>query len=49
MKHTQITSIIPIERASEELIETLIKLGLLYIGNDNQLHAIDNEKIPQSR
>jgi hypothetical protein len=30
-----------IPRASEETINSLIKAGLIYIGEDNQLHAID--------
>lgn len=33
-----------IPRASEELIETLIKFGFLYVGEDNELHV--NENIP---
>lgn len=36
-----------IPRASEKTIQMLIDCGVLYIGNDNQLHAIDlKENIP---
>lgn len=31
-------------RATESEINALINLGLLYIGEDNQLHVIDTEK-----
>ena len=33
-----------VPRASEELIETLIKWKIIYIGEDNELHV--NENIP---
>ena len=32
------------QRATESEIKALIDLGLLYIGEDNQLHVIDVEK-----
>lgn len=35
---------IEIPRASEKTIKTLIDMGIIYIGNDNQLHV--NEFIP---
>ena len=35
---------IEIKRASEKTIKTLIEKGIIYIGNDNQLHV--NEFIP---
>lgn len=36
-----------IPRASEETIKSLINYGVLYIGEDNQLHVIElkNEKV----
>lgn len=30
-----------IPRASEALIESLIKIGIIYVGEDNQLHVIE--------
>ena len=33
-----------IERASEELIETIMKYGIIYAGKDGELHV--NENIP---
>lgn len=33
--------IISIERANESTIMALIKLGILYIGNDNQIHVVE--------
>lgn len=36
--------IVEIKRASEGTVLALLKLGILYIGEDNQLHVI--EKIP---
>lgn len=35
---------IEIRRANERTIKTLIDMGIIYIGNDNQLHV--NEIIP---
>ena len=35
---------IEIKRASEKTIKALIEKGIIYIGNDNQLHV--NEFIP---
>ena len=35
------TSIIPIERASENLINAMIAAGILYIGEDNQIHCVE--------
>lgn len=36
---------IEIKRASEKTIKSLIEKGIIYIGNDNQLHV--NEFIPK--
>jgi hypothetical protein len=36
--------IINIERASEETINQLLKLGILYVGEDNQIHVADADK-----
>ena len=36
---------IEIRRANERTIKTLIDMGIIYIGNDNQLHV--NEFIPK--
>lgn len=30
-----------VERANPKAIENLIKIGILYVGEDNQLHVID--------
>jgi hypothetical protein len=30
-----------IPRASEALIESLIKIGIIYVGEDDQLHVIE--------
>lgn len=32
-----------IPRASKEVIEYLLKLGILYIGDDGQLHVVENK------
>lgn len=40
-----ITTMIPIQRASSELVLALIKIGAIYLGEDYQLHA--NDKYPQ--
>ena len=34
-----------IPRASEELIKKLINKGILYIGDDDQLHATENKEV----
>ena len=36
--------IIKIERADEKTIEQLLKLGVIYIGEDNQIHVTDADK-----
>lgn len=36
--------IISIPNASEAIINKLIDLGILYVGNDNELHVVDNIK-----
>ena len=36
---------IEVNRASEKTIKSLIEKGIIYIGNDNQLHV--NEFIPK--
>ena len=41
MSNTMKTHIIPIERASENLINYMIAAGILYIGDDNQIHCVD--------
>ena len=35
--------IILIERASEEVVKKLMDWGILYIGEDGQIHAVDKE------
>lgn len=40
-RNTMKTSIIPIERASENLINYMIAAGILYIGEDNQIHCVE--------
>lgn len=34
------TPIIPIERASEDIITALLDAGILVIGDDNEIHAV---------
>lgn len=42
--------IVPIKRASRELIESLIKIGVIYVGEDNQLHVVEkNPTQPASK
>lgn len=36
--------IIKIERASEETIKQLLEWGIIYIGEDNQIHVTDADK-----
>lgn len=33
-----------IPRASEALIESLIKIGIIYVGEDDQLHVIEKKE-----
>ena len=33
-----------IPRANEEVIKVLINKGILYVGEDNQLHTVDTQK-----
>ena len=33
--------IVPINRVSEETVEFLIKVGIIYIGEDGQLHVVE--------
>lgn len=33
-----------IPRASEALIESLLKIGILYIGDDDQIHVIERKE-----
>lgn len=35
-----------LKRASEGTILALLKLGILYVGDDCQLHVVENKKIP---